>query len=162
VYPLLFGFEVCKSIPQIFAVNNEILDRKEKFSYHIHEGASSGRPRARGLFHIEEVPVNGKEFKTYEEQVSILESRGLLISDPAEAQRILSKVNYYKLINGYKTLFINDKVSTDEQYRLPATFVELYSLYIFDEELRFIFLKEFLAIENHLKSAGPCPALFAI
>jgi len=49
-----------------------------------------------------------KPFKTYEEQIALLRSRNLKISDADKAKEILSQTNYYKLINGYKDLFNND------------------------------------------------------
>ena len=41
-----------------------------------------------------------KPFKSYEEQVSILQSRGLGIDDPAHAAEVLRTHNYYRL-SGY-------------------------------------------------------------
>ena len=44
-----------------------------------------------------------KPFKTYDEQIEILSNIGLDIDNPEYAKIILSQVNYYDLINGYKT-----------------------------------------------------------
>ena len=41
-----------------------------------------------------------KPFKSYEEQVSILQSRGMGIDDPAHAAEVLRTHNYYRL-SGY-------------------------------------------------------------
>lgn len=44
-----------------------------------------------------------KPFKTYDEQIEILSNRDLDINNPEYTKIILSQVNYYNLINGYKT-----------------------------------------------------------
>ena len=52
--------------------------------------------------------MSDKIFKTYEEQISILVSRGINISTNEErdfALSILSREGYYNTINGYKKLF---------------------------------------------------------
>ena len=93
----------------------------------------------------------GKSFTTYEEQVHILSSRGLLIPDIQKAIQILSRENYYRLINGYKDLFLTDTGQT-ELYKEGSSLSEIYALYRFDEELRIHFLRVFLIIENRLKA----------
>ena len=45
-----------------------------------------------------------KDFKTIEEQIEILKTRGILINDE-RAKEILTENTYYYLINGYKDLF---------------------------------------------------------
>ena len=47
-----------------------------------------------------------KCFTSYEDQIRILKSRGLIIPDHQKAIEILSFENYYRLINGYKDLFL--------------------------------------------------------
>jgi len=47
-----------------------------------------------------------KPFKTYKEQIAILKKRNLKIEDEAKAEDILSKINYYNIINGYKYIFL--------------------------------------------------------
>lgn len=57
------------------------------------------------------MPTEGetKPFKTYEEQVALLKSRGLIISDEAEAKDILKRLNYYRLSAYSLTLRKNDE-----------------------------------------------------
>ncbi|TCK98169.1 abortive infection bacteriophage resistance protein [Natranaerovirga hydrolytica] len=93
-----------------------------------------------------------KEFKTYNEQLEILRDRGLIINDVSRVTRILEKENYYNIINGYKDLYLNPAAS-EEQYKTGVNFLEIYSLYEFDRNIRHIFLKQILKIENNLKSA---------
>lgn len=50
----------------------------------------------------------GKDFKTIDEQIEILRSRGLIIEDETEAKDFLFRNNYYR-ISGYSlTLRKND------------------------------------------------------
>jgi len=61
--------------------------------------------------------------------------------------------NYYNLINGYKGLFLDPSYKgTDEQYLPNTNFNEIYALYRFDRELRSLFLRYILQIENNVKS----------
>ncbi|MCL30097.1 Abi family protein, partial [Listeria monocytogenes] len=47
-----------------------------------------------------------KVFKTVEEQIQILKSRNLNILDEKNAKRILQKISYYDIINGYNDIFL--------------------------------------------------------
>lgn len=93
-----------------------------------------------------------KHFSTIEDQILKLDSRGLNVSDPG-VKDILEMENYYNVVNGYKELFI-DKTYTgpDEKYKAGAHFSELFSLYSFDRELKNIFIKYILEIENNVKT----------
>jgi hypothetical protein len=96
-----------------------------------------------------------KPFKTVEEQMEILKSRGLIIKDEERALSFLKNNNYYELINGYKDFFI-DKNKTEEEkkdvYRNDIAFEDIVSLYEFDFETRAIILKGILKIENIIKT----------
>lgn len=95
-----------------------------------------------------------KEPRTFDEQLRILESRGISIGSEAERAKaldILQRVGYYKLINGYKDLFL-DKNSDEERYKSGTTISEIYALYYFDAELRETLLRFILPIETHVKS----------
>lgn len=94
-----------------------------------------------------------KKFSTTNSQLRILRSRGLVINNGSRAKRIIEFENYYNLINGYKDLFI-DRTHTgaDEKYKKDTNFNEIYALYLFDRELRSLFLRYILEIENNLKS----------
>lgn len=58
-----------------------------------------------------------KEFKTVEEQIEILKSRNLRIENYDKTYKMLSKNNYYYLINGYKDLFLDPISQTEKIYR---------------------------------------------
>ena len=89
-----------------------------------------------------------KDFKTIEEQIEILKTRGLLVNE-GRATEILTDNNYYYLINGYKDLFVN-KNSDAEKYKENVTLEEIYALYKFDSELRINLLRYILIIERRL------------
>ena len=98
-----------------------------------------------------------KTFKTYRQQISKLRDRGMIInkgSQGSRVMRILEQENYYNVINGYKSLFLEREATNtdDEKYREGTTFDEVYALYCFDREIRNIYLKYLLKIENSLKT----------
>ena len=90
-----------------------------------------------------------KKFKTLQEQVDILESKGLLIEDRAECIDILLRENYF-FINGYRHLLM--KSPQDRNFVVGSTFRELYSIFLFDRYLRNIIFKNLLIVENNMKS----------
>lgn len=92
-----------------------------------------------------------KGFKTFEEQIDILKSRGLIIPDKEQTISILSRENYYNIINGYKFPFI-DKKNSSEKYIENCSFDEIYALYQFDRHIRSISFKYILQIENILRT----------
>lgn len=91
------------------------------------------------------------EFKTANQQMKKLRRRGMNVA--TKNKKILEKENYYKIINGYKSLFLdNTYTGPDEKYKVGTDFEELYAMYIFDNEIRHLFLKYILSIENNIKS----------
>lgn len=88
-----------------------------------------------------------KEFKTYQKQIEILKSRGIVINNEEFALEKLQEDNYYNIINGYKDLFIDFN-----QYIQGTTFEEIYSLFEFDRNLKSILLKNILIVENILRT----------
>lgn len=85
---------------------------------------------------------------TVDEQIDILLSRGLQISNTKFAKEKLQNINYYNIINAYKNPFLK----SSDLFKKDVTFNELYSVYVFDNELRNLFLKYVLILENELKS----------
>ena len=75
-------------------------------------------------------------------------------SQGSRVMRILERENYYNIINGYKELFLASTATatTDEVYKPGTTFDEVYALYNFDRELRNIYLKYLLKLENAFKT----------
>ena len=90
-----------------------------------------------------------KVFKNLDEQVEILQSKGLIINDIPETKDILLRENYF-FISGYRMLFME---SQENKKFLPGTtFDELYSMFQFDRHVRNILFKNLLIIENNIKS----------
>lgn len=90
--------------------------------------------------------MTDKDFKTIEEQLQILRSRGLTINDEPQARDFLLHNNYYR-ISGYSlTLRKNDVFSKS------ATFQNIVDIYNFDHELRHIILQYLEVIEVQMKS----------
>ena len=90
-----------------------------------------------------------KVFRTIQEQISILESKGLIIDDYLFTEDILIRENYF-FISGYRHLFL--KSPKDRNFIKGTTFRELYALFNFDRQIRNIVFKNLLIIENNLKS----------
>ena len=90
-----------------------------------------------------------KVFKTIQEQIGILESKGLIIDDYLFTEDILIRENYF-FISGYRHLFL--KSPKDRNFIKGTTFRELYALFNFDRQVRNIVFKNLLIIENNLKS----------
>ncbi|MCI8346642.1 MAG: Abi family protein [Bacilli bacterium] len=91
-----------------------------------------------------------KDFKTYDEQINLLKTRGLLINDESFALEKLKEENYYNIINGYKELFITS--GTIDNFVIGSTFEEIYALYDFDRVIKNILFKQILKVENILRS----------
>ena len=87
-----------------------------------------------------------KEFKTVQEQIELLESRGLSIPDKELAATFLLENNYYR-ISGYSLTLRNNDV-----FFPSATFNNIIDIYTFDQELRHILMKYIEIIEVKLKS----------
>lgn len=89
-----------------------------------------------------------KTFKTLDEQIEIMQSKGLTILDIDKAKGILFRENYF-FLNGYRQLLM---YPGEKKFIKGATFDELYSIFIFDRKIRNIFFKYILVIENNVKS----------
>ena len=90
-----------------------------------------------------------KTFKTLDEQIKILEAKGLIIDDIELAKDILLRENYF-FITGYRHLFF--KSTESKRFIENANFREIYALFNFDRQIRNIIFKNILIIENNIKS----------
>lgn len=90
-----------------------------------------------------------KPFKTYDEQLQILESRGMLFDNRDDAKRFLETESYYNIINGYKDPFI---IAGTDNFLPKTSFEYIKRLYLFDKRLRHSCLVALLEIETMLKS----------
>ena len=92
--------------------------------------------------------VKTKTFKTLDEQIDILISKGLVFDDIESAKSILLRENYF-FLSGYRHVFLNP----DRKTFIEGTkFRELYAMFSFDRQLRNVIFKNILIVENNLKS----------
>ena len=98
-----------------------------------------------------------KPFKTLDEQINILKNRNLIIDSYEYAREILSQINYYNVINGYKSVFLqrdlNGYLVSPEEFKQGTTFEELYSLYLMDFELKKTIFPYLLRFEKLFKTS---------
>ena len=90
-----------------------------------------------------------KLFKSLDEQIDILKSKGLIIDDEEQAKEILLRENYF-FVNGYRVLLMNSYA--DKNFIIGSSFRELYGIFLFDRAIRNILFKNLMLIENQLKS----------
>ena len=93
--------------------------------------------------------MKNKVFRNLDEQIEILRAKGLMINDIEKTKMILLKENYF-FVSGYRHLFMKD--GKDKYFIDGTTFEELYSTFVFDRNIRNIFFKNILIIENNVKS----------
>lgn len=97
-----------------------------------------------------------KEHKTFNQQLTILRNRGVVVPINGKPKRFLEQENYYNVINGYKDLFLvkdsNNLPVEPELYQEGTHFNELKALFLFDRELRILLLKYLLIFENSIKT----------
>src|SRR5574344_1029725 len=90
-----------------------------------------------------------KTFKTLDEQINILQNKGLIIDDIEYTKDVLLRENYF-FIMGYRHLFLK---SEQNRTFLPNTnFSEIHALFNFDRQIRNILFKNILIVENNAKS----------
>ena len=89
-----------------------------------------------------------KEYKTNEDLIRYLSSKGVTISDKADALQKIERYTYYSIVNTYKSIF-KDK---NGKYIDNVTFDEIYALFECDKELKNTILKYCLEIETVIKS----------
>jgi len=97
-----------------------------------------------------------KEHKTFNQQLTILRNRSVVVPTNGKPKRFLEQENYYNVINGYKDLFLvkgsNNQPVEPEIYQEGTHFNELKALFLFDRELRILLLKYLLIFENSIKT----------
>lgn len=84
-----------------------------------------------------------KPFMTVSDQVELLSRRGL--KTDSRTAWVLEREGYYSVINGYKGPFLDTKQTQeagDDRYRDGTSFNDVYTLYIFDRNLRFLLFRK--------------------
>lgn len=96
----------------------------------------------------------GKTFLTIEEQMDLLESRGVRRSD--SERHALMREGYYSIVNGYKQPFL-DKEKTalhlDDRYLDGTSFDDLFALFSFDRSLRALTFRNLIKAEATTRTA---------
>ncbi|PWG66204.1 Abi family protein [Bifidobacterium callitrichidarum] len=94
-----------------------------------------------------------KPYKSLDEQIAILRSRGMIVHD--SAVHALRREGYYSIVNGYKNLFLDANLKhTNEDHYLPGTtFDDLFALFSFDRQLRGLLFEGITQAEASLKAA---------
>lgn len=95
-----------------------------------------------------------KPFKPISDQITLLESRGVRCD--ADTMRILMREGYYSIVNGYKDPFLDGEASRaakDDRYLPGTSFNDIYRLFLFDRELRFLLFKISTSAEALLRTA---------
>lgn len=92
-----------------------------------------------------------KPFTIIDEQIRILQRRGLIFSDVPKAKRCLKQYGYYEIINGYKDPFLAP--AKIETYQTGATFEQIYSLFLLDKNIQYSVFKAMIDVERNLKAA---------
>jgi len=90
-----------------------------------------------------------KPFSTIEEQIAILQSRGIKVDENTAS--ILLRENYYCVVNGYKEFFLDDTGQVDS-FKPGTTFMDIYTLFLLDRELRHLFFHKILIVEAMMKT----------
>lgn len=89
-----------------------------------------------------------KEYKSNEELVNYLSSKGVIISNKKDALEKIERYTYYSIVNTYKNIF-KDK---NGDYINNVSFDDIYAIFEFDKNLKNILLKYCLEIETVIKS----------
>ncbi len=91
-----------------------------------------------------------KEYKTADELITILESRGMFFSQRLVAKKTLNEINYF-FLKGYQKLLV--MATNEKKYKPNCDFNELINLYFFDKALKSMLLEYLLDIEQKIKTA---------
>lgn len=81
----------------------------------------------------------------YVDQLELLKSRGLIVTNDLKALHLLQQLSYYRLSGYWYTLLEEPK--TDHIFKEGSTFEQAFKLYCFDRELRLLFLNQIEKIE---------------
>lgn len=98
--------------------------------------------------------MNPKPFKTIDQQINILKSRGLLIQNEEAAKNNLRRYGYYEIINGYKDCFLDSSNDNKtETFKPNVTFEHIFALFTLDRNLRTQVMSALEIFESNLRQA---------
>jgi len=84
---------------------------------------------------------------TFQEQVNLLKSRGLIINESEKALQNISRINYYRLSSYYIPFQINRKL-----FKLETSIEKIFRLYGFDKKIRSLIFGALEIIEVTLRT----------
>lgn len=96
----------------------------------------------------------GKPFLTIEEQIELLERRG--VSRTEGESCALMREGYYSIINGYKEPFLEPVVTKDDlsdRYKGGTSFDDIFALFTFDRSLRALTFRNLIKAEATARTA---------
>ncbi len=107
---------------------------------------------------------NAKPFQHYDQLVSLLCNRGMMVEDPQRAKRKISQVGYYRLsgfwypcreiefdTNG-KAILFQRKPKRLNKFMPGTSFNDIFLLYTFDKRLRLLLLDAIERIEINIRT----------
>lgn len=100
--------------------------------------------------------MSPKPFRTVDQQVEILKSRGVAFDDEERAKAFLLRENYYAVVNGYKDILLDKQSSNlagEDRYLPGISFRDFELIYTFDKALRNATMSLLLDAENAMKTA---------
>ena len=99
---------------------------------------------------------DAKPFRTVEQQIAILKSRGVSFQDEGYAASFLLRENYYAVVNGYKDALIDKQetnLAKEDRYVRGTDCRHFELMYEFDKRLRDNTMALLLDCENLMKNA---------
>jgi len=102
-----------------------------------------------GAFFCQDVAV--KPWKSWSDQLDLMEQRGLLIADRTTCELRLSQVNYYRLA-GYARYFQVAPHVADNRFVDGTTVEGIFELYDADEDLRGLLMQRLARVEIMLRT----------
>lgn len=92
-----------------------------------------------------------KSYKNALDLVTLLQSRGLIVSDAQQAERYIQNIGYYRL-SAYMYPFLQEPKS-HHQFKNGTLFEDVLRLYRFDKKLRVLLFNEIEKIEISIREA---------
>ncbi len=81
-----------------------------------------------------------------DQQIDLLQSRGMIITDRTRAARYLTHINYYRL-RAYWMPFETVSSGADHRFQFGTSFDDALSLYVFDRKFRLLVLEAIERVE---------------
>jgi abortive infection bacteriophage resistance protein len=93
-----------------------------------------------------------KQVLPTQDQISLMTSRGLIVSNPERLKEYLETIGYYRLSGYFHHFYQGETDQQGHSFASGTTFDDVFDLYKKDEKLRLILLKVLHRIEVALKA----------